>query len=106
MILHKKLKHFVAALVVLALTFAGIPVARADDELPEYRVAITPTIKEFTDLKPGETYTDDFAIKNTGKQDFNYTIGFAPLQCQRRELRAELHRYDKLYRHYRVDFSR
>lgn len=78
MILHKKLKHFVAALVVLALTFAGIPVARADDELPEYRVAITPTIKEFTDLKPGETYTDDFAIKNTGKQDFNYTIGFAP----------------------------
>ncbi len=77
MILHKKFKHFVAVLAALALAITNIPVALADD-LPEYRLAITPTIKEFEDLKPGETRTGNFTIKNTGKHDFNYTVGFAP----------------------------
>lgn len=81
MILHKKLKNFVAAFAVLALALLNVPVALADD-LPEYRLAITPTIEEFEDLQPGETRTGSFTVKNTGKQDFNYTIGFAPYSVE------------------------
>ncbi len=81
MVLHTKIKHFVAAFAVALLALTNVPVARADD-LPEYRLAITPTVQDLEELQPGETRTGTFSIKNTGKQDFNFTVGFAPYSVE------------------------
>ena len=61
-----------------SLGMVGRVSAAVSDDAPEYRIAITPTQKNLGDLEPGEEYTGEFEIRNTGKQKFDYKVSFAP----------------------------
>ena len=66
-----------AVLGIASLAFCQ-PVAADTVELPEYRLAITPTQKDFKTFEPGQTYSDTYYVRNSGTKPFNYEITFAP----------------------------
>ncbi len=63
--------------IASSLSFVS-PVSAAEEELPEYRLAITPSQASYETLEPGKSYVGSFTIRNSGKQDFNYSVTFAP----------------------------
>lgn len=48
------------------------------EELPEYRLGIEPTQDNLGVIEPGEVYSGEFSVRNTGKQAFRYEVGFTP----------------------------
>ena len=48
------------------------------DELPEYRIQMSPARDDIGDLKPGETYTGKFSVQNTGSKSFDFVVGVTP----------------------------
>lgn len=77
----KKLKQFFGTALLLVPLLLGsltsIQPAYADD-LPAYRIGVTPTQDNIGRLEPGKTYEGKFTVKNTGRETFDYVIDFAP----------------------------
>ncbi len=67
----------VAALAVTAALSSFNPVF-AEEEAPDFGLAISPSTLELADLKPGETLNGAFTLQNTGKKDCNFTLTVQP----------------------------
>lgn len=81
----KKNKFLFLLLLALFGVFWCINVDNATvfaDGVPDYRLAISPTQRGFGDLKPGETYSDKFKVKNTGVKDFTFSVSFSPYSVE------------------------
>lgn len=92
-----KTKTLLSAIVVSVLAVLGAVLlpsssAFADESSVDYRLSITPTQKSFGTIKPGETYSDKFKVKNTGREPFDFSISFAPYNVEGKEYTAN---YDK-----------
>ncbi len=92
-----KTKTLLSAIVVSVLAVLGAVLlpsssAFADESSVDYRLSITPTQKSFGTIKPGETYSDKFKVKNTGREPFDFSISFAPYNVEGQEYTAN---YDK-----------
>lgn len=48
------------------------------DEIPDYRLQVSPSFAEIAEMKPGKTYDGVFKVQNTGAKDFEYTIEITP----------------------------
>lgn len=75
--LKRALCALTAPLVMVLTVFSGFSQAYADD-LPTYRIGITPSQNNMGTLEPGTTYEGKFTVKNTGRETFDYEIDFAP----------------------------
>lgn len=77
----QKIKHILSVIIItlimLAMPLVNITSTYADD-LPAYRIGITPTQDNIGRLEPGKTYEGKFTVKNTGRETFSYEISFAP----------------------------
>lgn len=73
-----KIAKYVAAFVTVFCTLISNGTAFAADDVPDYRLAITPTQKNLSEIEPGKEYTGTFKVKNMGKETFNFEIDFAP----------------------------
>lgn len=87
-----KIMFFVAVVVTgsLSNTFRSYAVG---SDAPEYRIAITPTQQDFGELKPGQTYSGKFEVRNTGKQGFDYIVEFTPYSVETESYEPN---YDKI----------
>lgn len=77
-----KLRNFfgggiLALLVAFATLLSGPATAVFADDVPEYRLQISPTTQTI-DLKPGEKYEGTFQVQNTGSKAFKYSVSAAP----------------------------
>lgn len=52
------------------------------EELPDYKIAISPAQNSFGDIKPGETYSGTFKVKNKGKESFDFNVEFSPYSVE------------------------
>ncbi len=91
----KKLFCAVLAAIIAALMPLSAFAAESREELPEYRIAITPTQINLEEIKPGEVRTGKFTIKNTGKQNFKYLISFAPYAVEGQDYTPKYDRSSK-----------
>ena len=76
--IFQKLKYLLVAVfatVTVALFGSGAVYA---DEVPEYRIQMSPARNDVGELKPGESYSGTFRVQNTGKRAFSFTTGVAP----------------------------
>lgn len=48
------------------------------DDVPSYRIGIAPSQRGFGIMNPGESYSDTFVVKNTGKEATKYSISITP----------------------------
>lgn len=75
----KKIKLFLAALILSLSAFPVAAVHAEDDESSvNYVLGITPTQKGFGTMQPGETYTDSFKVRNKGGGEFSYKVEVTP----------------------------
>lgn len=75
----KKIKLFLAALVLAIAAFPAATVHAEDGESSvNYVLGITPTQKGFGTMEPGETYTDSFKVRNKGGGEFSYKVEVTP----------------------------
>lgn len=70
---------------VLGMLFASVAFALfsanmtwAEEEAPEYRISLSPTRADVGPLKPGQTVTGVFQVRNTGTKEFSFEIGAFP----------------------------
>lgn len=80
-IFHQTKKIFVAAFSALILAVVGVSPVFAD-EIPEYRIQMSPAKEDIGELKPGETYTGTFKVQNTGSKKFDFKVGVSPYTVQ------------------------
>lgn len=52
------------------------------DEVPEYRLQISPTQDSIGTLEPGETYEGEFNVQNTGSKPYSYKTSIAPFSVK------------------------
>lgn len=79
----KKIKLFLAALILSLSAFPVAAVHAEDDESSvNYVLGITPTQKGFGTMQPGETYTDSFKVRNKGGGEFSYKIEVTPYSVE------------------------
>lgn len=76
-IFQKISKVLMGVALVSACIFAGAAQAHAD-EVPEYRIQMSPARNDIGELKPGETYTGTFMVQNTGTKSFDFVVGVTP----------------------------
>lgn len=83
-------------LVVIAVLFAAVgtlsashSVLAADESSTDFKLAITPTQMSFGKMQPGETYSNSFKVRNTGKEAFDFTISFAPYSVKNETYEAD-----------------
>lgn len=77
----KKFKNVAGLLVAfLAVMFfgSGMTIPVNAEEVPAYRIGVTPTQQAFPELKPGEEYQGSFKVRNTGSQELDFEISFSP----------------------------
>lgn len=68
-----------ACLAIFSILFLGISIgACAYADAPDYQIRITPTQEAFEEFKPGETYTGNYKVKNTGTKTFDFKMSFLP----------------------------
>lgn len=63
--------------MLVSSVLLGQSVFAAEDK-PEYKIAISPSIDDLEELKPGTRRTGSFKIYNEGTKDFEYDVSFAP----------------------------
>ncbi len=77
-----KIFHKIKYLLVAIFAFATVALfgtgAVYADEVPEYRIQMSPARDDIGELKPGESYSGVFHVQNTGKQAFDFTTGVSP----------------------------
>lgn len=76
------MKRFSKVLMVAVLCLGmgralSISAAYAED-VPDYRLRISPAKERIEELKPGEAYEGSFTVKNTGGKSFNFEAVSAP----------------------------
>ncbi len=74
----KKLRNFYFCLG--ALVFALMNLCLLEPACAGTRTISVSPVKENVELKPGETYTGKLKIKNTGEEDYNFSIKVVPYQ--------------------------
>lgn len=78
--IQKKIKGILAFVVAVAM-FGCVGMfgqnAYADDK-PEYQMSISPAKAAIEKLEPGETYTGQFEVKNTGAKEIDFVIMETP----------------------------
>lgn len=63
--------------ILMAAVFGGFAMSVYADEVPEYRIQVSPVRLEL-ELKPGKTTTDTFRVQNTGSKPFEYNVSIEP----------------------------
>ena len=77
-VIHRFSKFFVGvALATVALLGLNSSSAYAD-ELPQYRIQMSPAREDIGELKPGEKYTGTFKVQNTGAKPFDFKVSVSP----------------------------
>ncbi len=77
-IFQKISKVFAAFLLATLMVVSSAAGVWADEEVPQYRLQLSPAKADIGDLKPGETFTDVVKVQNTGKNAFNFKMSVAP----------------------------
>lgn len=75
-------KHYFGKLfsifaAAFALAFITNSPVSAED-VPDYRMRVSPTYAEFEEMQPGKTYEGVLTVFNTGSKDFGYTLSTSP----------------------------
>lgn len=76
--IFQKISHILAVAILAATCVLVSGVSVYADEVPEYRIQMSPARNDIGDLKPGETYTGTFLVQNTGTKEFDFTVGVTP----------------------------
>lgn len=77
----QKLSKIFGAFLLTALAgffFSAQPVFAADEEIPDYRLQVSPASIDVGDLKPGETHSGIMKVQNTGKKPFKFRVSATP----------------------------
>lgn len=70
-------KIFGGLLLALITAFCGVSPAIAADDIPEYRLQVSP-VRLNLSLEPGTTTVDTFEVQNTGSKAYDYEVGVTP----------------------------
>lgn len=76
-VFRKFSKILLGAFLAIAFAVSG-SVATFAEDIPEYRIQMSPARNDIGDLKPGETYTGVFKVQNTGSKTFDFAAGVTP----------------------------
>ncbi len=72
------LKHVLFAVFTsVTMVVLGSGAVHAD-EIPDYRLQISPAKEDIGELKPGEVRTGKFKVQNTGSKQFEFKVGVSP----------------------------
>lgn len=77
-VIHRVSKFFVGVVLVAGVFFGLNGSAAYAEDLPQYRIQMSPARSDIGDLKPGEAYTGTFKVQNTGRQAFNFKVSVSP----------------------------
>jgi len=67
-----------ASLMAAVFALSSFSPVMAVNEVPEYRIQLSPAKQDIGDLKPGEKYTGTFKVQNTGSKAFDFKVGVSP----------------------------
>lgn len=67
-----------AGLMLLIVGTISSPAVAYAEDAPDYRIGIAPSQKDLGTLQPGESYSDKFIVKNTGKEAVSYSVSVVP----------------------------
>lgn len=76
-------------LAVAALSVGVAPSVFAEEEIPEYRLQISPATLHIDELEPGETEKVKFRVQNTGSKEFDYEITVTPYSVSGTDYRQD-----------------
>lgn len=76
----RRINYILSALAVAILCSLGGSMAAfaAEEEIPDYRLQISPVKVDIGDMNPGESYTNSVRVQNTGKNAFDYKMSVVP----------------------------
>lgn len=80
--MKRKIILLVAVAVGMALNIFQMPVSVNAEEMPDYKLAISPGQRGFGEVEPGKTYSDKFLVKNKGSEKFDFEISFSPYSVE------------------------
>ncbi len=76
-VFRKISKFFAATLLMAASALTSFSPVVAED-IPEYRLQVSPYSLTIDDLSPGSVETGTFKVQNTGSKPFHFKVGAAP----------------------------
>lgn len=78
--IFRQMRYALGALLVaaVAMGFGLATPVQAEEEIPEYRLQISPAKQDIGELKPGETKSGSFKVQNTGSKEFSFKVGVFP----------------------------
>lgn len=71
---------FSGGILIASALFANAPARAAD--VPAYRLQVSPTQNDLGEIEPGETYTGELKVQNTGSEGFDFKVEVAPYTVQ------------------------
>lgn len=72
-----RIRDLLGAMLILVLGFVVATPVFAADELPDYRIQVSPARFDL-ELAQGKSYTETFKVQNTGKEKFDFKLSVAP----------------------------
>lgn len=76
-----KVKKIFLGIILFIAILLGVQVniqnVQAAEEIPDYRLQISPTTLDF-ELEPGKTSSDTFKVINNGKKGYDFVVGVSP----------------------------
>lgn len=76
--IFQRLNKFLLSAAFAVVCALGLSGAVFADDVPEYRIQISPARNDIGELKPGESYSNVLRVQNTGQKAFDFVIGVAP----------------------------
>lgn len=82
--IFQKISKFLGAALVFAVLVASnaAPVFADDDDVPQYRLQISPAKIDIGNLDPGESYSDVIKVQNTGQNAFDFRMSVVPFSVK------------------------
>lgn len=80
--MKRRIVLLVVAAIGIVLNVFQTSVDANAEELPDYKLAISPGQRGFGEVEPGETYSDKFLVKNRGSEKFDFEISFSPYSVE------------------------
>lgn len=82
--IFQKISKFLGAALVFAVLVASnaTPVFADDDDVPQYRLQISPAKVDIGNLDPGESYSDVIKVQNTGQNAFDFKMSVVPFSVK------------------------
>lgn len=82
--IFQKISKFLGAALVFAVLVASnaAPVFADDDDVPQYRLQISPAKVDIGNLDPGESYSDVIKVQNTGQNAFDFKMSVVPFSVK------------------------